>query len=167
VDELVPDVVVLDVVLRGLDGIEVARRVAAKARVLVFSTLLDEAHVTEALRNGASGYLGKSALAEEILAAIREVSSGHRYLAAPLWDRAIEVYARKQEAAALDPYERLTAREREVFHLCAEGCGNVEIGRRLCISARTVEVHRSNMMRKLNLASTVALVRYALQRGIV
>ena len=165
------DVLVVDLRLPGLSGLEITRQVSRErpaTRVLVLSMHATEAYVLEALANGASGYALKDSSADETLRAIREVAAGRRYLAPPLTDRAIEAYAQRlRDQPSTDPYDALTSREREVLQLAAEGLANAEIGKRLFISPRTVEVHRGNLSRKLGLGSQTDLVRYALRRGIV
>ena len=101
------------------------------------------------------------------MTAAREVMAGRRYLSPPLSESAIESYADRMRGGALDIYETLTPREREVLHLAAEGCGNPEIATRLSISVRTAETHRANLMNKRGLHRHAELVRYALQRGLV
>lgn len=165
-----PDVLVLDLMLPGLNGLEITRQIAGlsvKTRVIILSMHADETYVLEALRNGASGYILKDANPAEMLQAVREVSAGRRYLSRPLSDRAIEAYAEKAQAAPPDPYETLTDREREIMQLTAESSSNTEIAARLGISPRTVETHRANLMRKLGLQSQTDLIRYALRRGIL
>jgi len=170
VEALQPDVLVLDLIMPGLNGLEITRRLAQSAphtRIIVLSMHANEAYVIEALRNGASGYVLKGSDASELVHAIHEVLAGRRYLSPPLSEQTIEVYAEKATGAPLDPYETLSAREREVLHLGAEGRTGPEIAQRLYISARTVETHRANLMRKLGLRSQTDLVRYALRRGIL
>jgi DNA-binding NarL/FixJ family response regulator len=170
VERLQPDVLVLDLMMPGLDGLAVTRQVSQRAphtRVVILSMYANEAYVLEALRAGAVAYVLKASNSAELVRAVHEVTAGRRYLSPPLSERAIEAYLEKAEAAALDPYETLTAREREVLHLAAEGRTNAEIARRLTISPRTVEMHRSSLMRKLGLRSQADLIRYALRRGII
>ncbi len=170
VDRVRPDVLIVDLMMPGLGGLEVTRQVTHRiptTRVLVLSMHQDEAYVLEALRNGASGYVLKSAGSPELLEAVREVSDGRRYLSAPLSERAIEAYVQKAHAVSFDLYETLTRREREVLHLAAEGHSNPAIGERLSISPRTAETHRANLMRKLDLRGQADLIRYAIRRGIV
>jgi DNA-binding NarL/FixJ family response regulator len=119
------------------------------------------------LKNGASGYVLKDARVNDLVQAVREVTSGRRYLSPPLTERAIEAYMHKLQTDELDIYETLTSRERELLQLAAEGKTNRETAELLSISPRTVEVHRASMQRKLNLKSQVDLVRYALKRGIL
>lgn len=165
-----PDVMVLDLMMPGLNGLEVIRQVTKRlpqGHVIVLSMHANEAYVLEALTNGAAGYVLKEAHGAELVQAIREVVHGRRYLSPPLSERAIETYVEKARKAPLDRYETLTTREREVLHLAAEGHTSGEIAERLFISPRTVEVHRANLMRKLGLHSQTDLIRYALRRGIL
>jgi two-component system, NarL family, response regulator NreC len=165
-----PDVLVVDLMMPGLNGIEVARQVARrhpKTRVVILSMHMNEAHVLEALRSGVHGYVRKDAKAEDLIRAIREVADGHLYLSPPFSDQAIETYRQRTAEAEADPYDRLTTREREVLQLAAEGLGNVEIGARLGISPRTAETHRAHVLRKLGLKRLIDVVRYALRRGLL
>jgi len=169
-ERLQPDVLVLDLMMPGLNGLEVTRQVSArsrKTRVLILSMYENEAYVLEALRNGAAGYVLKAACSSDLVHAVRTVAAGRRYLSPALSERAIEAYVQKTEAVPLDLYETLTTREREVLHLAAEGFTNPEIADRLCISPRTVETHRANVMRKLGLENQTDLIRYAIRRGII
>lgn len=170
VEALKPDVLVLDLIMPGLSGLEITRRLSQshpQTRIVVLSMHSNEAYVIEALRNGASGYVLKGSEAGELVQAIREVLACGRYLSPPLSERAIEMYIEKAAGAPLDPYETLSKRERDVLHLAAEGHTSTEIASRLFISARTVESHRFNLMRKLGLRTQTDLVRYALRRGIL
>jgi DNA-binding NarL/FixJ family response regulator len=170
VERLRPKVLVLDLMMPGLNGLEITRQVrhrCPQTRVVILSMHADEAYVVEALRNGAAGYVLKEASTTEVAQAVREVAAGRRYLSQPLSERAIEVYAEKAQAAPLDLYETLTTREREVLQLAAEGHSSTEMAARLGISPRTADTHRTNLMRKLSLQSQTELVRYALRRGIL
>jgi len=170
VESLEPDVFVVDVMMGGMNGLEVTKHVrkrSPKTRVVVLSMHADEGYVLEALRSGAKGYVLKDSLAEDLIHAIREAMAGRRYLSAPLSDRVIEGYVHKSEATSLEPFERLTVREQEVLHLLAQGATNAEIASKLCISRRTVEVHRANMMRKLGLRNQAQVLRYAMRQGII
>jgi two-component system response regulator NreC len=170
IERLQPDVLVLDLMMSGLSGLEVtrlARKCSPRTHVLILSMHADEAYVLEALKNGAAGYVLKDSSAADLVQAVREVTAGRRYLSPPLSERAIEQYAQKAEAAARDSYETLTTRERGVLHLAAEGKTNREIAGRLGISPRTAETHRANLMRKLGLHTQTDLVRYAIRRGIL
>ena len=169
VEKLKPQVLVLDLMMPGLNGLEVARQVTqrCRTRIIVLSMHDNYAYVAEALKNGVSGYVLKDSQASELVNAIREVAAGRRYLSAPLSERAIQLYGRKIGQMPDDPYDTLTGREREVIHLAAEGHTNVQIGQRLFVSPRTIETHRANLMRKLGLQNQSELIRYAVKRGIV
>lgn len=170
VERLHPDVLVLDLMMPGLNGLEVTRQVSKRlprTRVVVLSMYASESYVMEAMSNGAAGYVVKDATTAELVRAVREVAHGRRYLSPPLSERAIDAYIQKAKGIHFDPYETLTTREREVLHLAAEGHSNPETAKRLFISPRTVEVHRANLMRKLDLHTQTDLIRYALRRGIL
>lgn len=170
VERLQPDVLVVDLMMPGLNGLEVTRQVRKRSRqtyVVILSMHDNEAYVLEGLRNGAAGYVLKDSNSTELVQAIREVTAGRRFLSPPLSERAIETYMQKVQTGALDPYETLTTREREILHLAAEGYSYKEIGARLSISPRTAETHRANLMRKLGLSTRTDLIRYALRRGIL
>ncbi len=169
IEYLRPDVLVLDLMMPGLDGLEVTRRVnqrSPQTRVIILSMYGNEAYVVEVLRNGAAGYVLKKSTADELVRAVRAVVAGQRYLSPPLSEQTIETYMQKADESTQDLYDLLTAREREVLYLVAEGHTNAEIAARLFISPRTVEMHRANLMRKLDLRSQADLIRYALRRGI-
>ena len=127
----------------------------------------NNAFVAEALRNGATGYVLKGSDEEALVHAVREVAAGRRFLSPPVTERAIDAYIEQARTAQLDPHETLTARERQVLQLAAEGKTATEIAARLHISQRTVENHRANLMRKLGLKNQSELVRYALRRGLI
>jgi two-component system, NarL family, response regulator NreC len=170
VKELQPDALVLDLMMPVLNGLEVTRRVSQRSpqtRVVILSMHANEAYVLEALRAGAAAYVLKESTSEELVRAVRAAVAGQRYLGPPLSELAIRAYVEKAKEAALDPYETLTDREREVLQLVAEGHTNAEIADLLVISPRTVETHRANMMHKLDLSNQGDVVRYALQRGIL
>jgi len=170
VRQLNPDVVVLDLMMRGLNGLEAARQInkqMPQIKIIILSMYDDEGFVLEALANGALAYVLKDAGYSDLVQAVREVAAGHRYLSPPLSDRAIEAYQRVAKAGPLDRYETLTSREREVLQLSAEGHTNSEIAARLGISVRTAETHRSRVMHKLSVHTQSDLTRYALRRGII
>ena len=170
VERLSPDVLVLDLMMPGLSGLDVTREVvrrSPKTRVVVLSMYASDAYVSEALRNGAVGYVLKDADGAELVRAIRAAAEGQRYLSSPLSENAREAYERKALEAEVDIYETLTSREREVLHLAAEGLTASAIAERLGISPRTAETHRANLMRKLGLHGRTDMVRYALSRGIL
>lgn len=165
-----PNVLIADLMMPGINGLEVTRQVSERTpqtRVLVLSMHANDAYVLEALKNGASGYLLKNSAASDLIRAVREVSAGHRHLSPAISERAIELLVQKTQASTLDVFETLTTREREVLQLAAEGHPNTEIAERLFISSRTVETHRANLMRKLGLENHTDLILYAVRRGII
>lgn len=162
-----PDVTLLDLMMPGLNGLEVTRLVKDCTHVVILSMHASEAYVLEALRNGAYAYVLKDSTASDLVQAVRSANEGRRFLSAPLSERAIEAYLLKAQAAPLDPYDTLTGREREVLQLLAEGLTNAEVSVRLSISPRTVEVHRANLMHKLGLRTQADLIRLAIKRGIL
>lgn len=170
VERLRPDVLVLDLMMPGINGLEVTRQVrhrVPRTRVVMLSMYGDEGYLLEALRNGALAYVLKDADPRDLLTAVREAALGRRYLSPPLSERAVAAFLEKFRTSAPEGYETLTTREREVLHLVAEGSTNAQVGDRLGISPRTADTHRTNLMRKLNLHSQAHLVRYAIQRGII
>ena len=170
VRRLTPDVLVLDLMMPGLNGLEVARqlhRQTPKVAIVVLSMYDDEGFVLEALAHGVSAYVLKDSNSSDLVQAVREVAAGRRYLSPPLSDRAIETYLQLAKTGAMDKHETLTTREREVLQLSAEGHTNSEIAARLGISTRTAETHRSRLMHKLGLHTQSDLIRYALRRGII
>ncbi|MEN4042646.1 MAG: response regulator transcription factor [Anaerolineaceae bacterium] len=167
VEKYKPQVVVLDLMLPGINGLEVTRQVSEKTRVLILSMHSNEAYVLEALQKGAYGYVLKDSTAEELIQAVQEVARGKRYLSPPFSEHAIAAYMQKAQSMVTDPYETLSRREREVLHMVAAGYSNNDISSALSISPRTVEGHRSNIMHKLNLQSQADLIRFAIRRGIL
>lgn len=169
-ERLHPNVLLLGLMLPSLNGMEVLRQLPARApgvRVVVLSAYDDPAHISEAIRNGALGYVCKDSSLHVIVQAVREAAAGRRFFAPPLLERSLASYEAEAGDAAPDPYETLTTREREVLHLTAEGRTSAEIGRALFISRRTVEGHRASLKRKLGLATQKDIIRYALRRGIL
>ncbi len=175
VERLRPDVLVLDLMMPGLSGLEVARQVQLQStatRVVILSMYTSVPYVAESLAAGAKAYVLKKSTAEELVHAIRQVVAGRQYLSPALSEEAGDIEYRialhyKHAGDTLDPYETLTRREREVLHLVGEGLTSAEIADRLVISPRTVDMHRRNMARKLGLSGQAALVRYSLQHGII
>jgi DNA-binding NarL/FixJ family response regulator len=170
VDTLKPDVLVVDLVMPGLGGLDVAREARKRSpetRIVILSMHSSDSFVLQALRNGAAAYVLKDSSAVELIQAIHTALAGRRYLSPPLSQRAIDDYVKRAEGTEVDLYETLTTREREVLHLAAEGLGNPAIGERLGISPRTAETHRAHLMDKLGLRNRTDLVVYALKRGLV
>lgn len=168
--ELQPEVLILDIMMDDISGIEVARQVkesCPRTEIVVLSMHGDKKHVLEALQAGAKAYVVKKSASSELVQAVHEVIVGRRYLGPSLTDMVVDAYLEKSESGPTDPYDLLSRREREVLHLAAHGYTNAEIAERLFISRRTVETHRANVMRKLNISNQTDLLRYALQRGIL
>ncbi|MEZ5402533.1 MAG: response regulator transcription factor [Bryobacteraceae bacterium] len=164
--QLLPDLVVMDVTMPELNGIEATRRIcesAPRTRVLALSMHKDSVYVREILRAGAKGYLLKDSSEDDLLAAVRAVSRGEGFLSPGVADAVLNDYRKH----VTDPLDLLTSREREVLQWVAEGKTNKEIAQALNLSVYTVEAHRGRIMEKLNLHSTGELVRFAVRNGII
>jgi DNA-binding NarL/FixJ family response regulator len=168
---LKPDVVIIDLQLPRMNGIEAIRQITLnnqKVKVIAYSFYDDESTVLSAFHAGATGYVLKSAGLNELIEAIKNTLAGHRYLGSPLPDLAIDALINLRRTSPRDPYSLLTPREKEVLQLVAEQNSNAEIAQKLFISRRTVEIHRSHIMRKLGLhRPQVDLIRYAAERGLI
>jgi len=170
VERLQPDVLVLDLMMPGLSGLDVlpiVRQRSPRTRVVIFSAHASEDFVLQALRNGALAYVLKRCESARVLEAVQRAAAGRRYLSPCLSERAFDAYQEKAEAAPPDPHDLLTPRERQALQLAAEGHSNAEIAARLSISPRTAEMHRANALRKLGLKTPADLVRYAIRRGML
>jgi two-component system, NarL family, response regulator NreC len=169
VERLKPDVLVLGLMLPSLNGLDVVFHIGQKSlptRAVILTMHANEAYVLEALRNGAYGYVLKDTPFEELVTAIREVHAGRKYLCRPLSEIRIKDYLLKSNERQLNRFETLTARQREVVQLVAEGRSSREIGRLLGISRRTVETHRAQAMKMFGVNKQTDLVRFVLQQGI-
>lgn len=167
--QLAPDVVVMDVSMPDLNGIEATRRICATPappKILCLSMHAERGLVTAMLQAGASGYLLKSGAARELVEALRVVMSGNTYLSPTIAAEVVADHARHGRSARRSGRPRLTSRERQVLELIAEGCHTKEIASRLNIGIKTVFTHRERMMRKLGVESNVALVKYAMREGL-
>ena len=166
-----PDVVVLDVAMPRLSGIDVAervRRIAPAPLVVMLSMYADEAYVLRALQAGAQAYLLKDATDEDLLPALRAVSAHRRYFSAAVSSLLAEDFvAQLQRRGLSDSYELLTDREKEVLYLLAQGRTNKEVAAALDIGVSTVETHRGNLMQKLSLHSTAEIVLYAVRKRLI
>lgn len=163
-----PDVLVVDIAMPSTNGIDVTRalkREMPSLKVLVLSAYMDKRFVHEALRAGAAGYVAKAAASSELPRAIRAVAEGQNYLS-PEITAAVLDHLTPEDTGTGRPVSVLSAREREVLRLVAEGVRSAAIARRLGISEATVEVHRRNVMRKLDLRSVAELTKYAIREGI-
>lgn len=170
VSTLRPDVLIVDVMMPGLNGLEVAQQInqlSIETRVVVLSMYSADAYVARALSNGALGYVLKSASTASLVRAVREAAAGERYLSPPLSEQAVEAYLERAKRTSLNPYENLTARERQVLRFIADGLTSSEIAERLHISRRTVETHRANLMHKLDLDNQAAVVRYVVEHELL
>lgn len=166
---LAPDLVLMDISMPGMNGIEATRQIKEKyphCQVVVLSMHANEEYVFQVLQAGAAGYVLKQADSAEVITAIRAAMAGQTFLSPEISRTVIDDYARRAEARGeADDLELLTAREREIAQLLAEGLSNQEIGQQLAISVKTVESHRANMMQKLGLSNKAQLVRYVFRRG--
>ncbi|HUE05565.1 MAG TPA: response regulator transcription factor [Bryobacteraceae bacterium] len=164
--QLQPDVIVMDVAMPELNGIEATRRVgdvSPRSRVLALSMHKDSVYVREILRAGARGYLLKESIASDLLAAVRAIARGEGYLSPGVSDAVLNDYRRH----VTDPIDLLTSREREVLQMIAEGKTNKDIATVLNLSVYTVDAHRGRIMEKLNMHSATDLVRFAVRAGLV
>lgn len=164
-----PAVAVIDITMPRLNGLEVVRRIRQAlpdTRVLVLTVHDDEEYVLPIVRAGATGYLLKNAAATELVAAVQTLGRGKAYFG-PEAARVMAEQLQNPGAAATDPYQRLTPREREVFHLVVEGKASKEISRVLGISIKTAENHRARLMEKLGVHNTAELVKYAARKGLL
>jgi two-component system, NarL family, response regulator NreC len=166
-----PDILILDVAMPKMNGIEVAARVQkleSPPNVIVLSMHTDESYIIRALAAGARGYLLKEATDEDLLPAIRSVFAGKRFFSPAVTAVLMEDYVRQLQARGLsDSYHLLTDRERQVLQLLAEGRSNKEVATVLDVGVSTVETHRANLMQKLNLHNTAEIVLYAVRKGII
>jgi DNA-binding NarL/FixJ family response regulator len=169
--ELEPDLILLDISMPRVDGmaaIKEIKRVCPEAKILVLTVHKTEEHVLETLKSGASGYVLKDASHEEFLLAMKSVLQDKRYLSPDISARVVDGYlSGRKTVDPTSPWETLTARERQVLKLVAEGYKSKVIGEFLHISEKTVAKHRSNIMAKLDLHSASELTAYAIKRGLV
>jgi DNA-binding NarL/FixJ family response regulator len=168
-ESLRPDVVLLDVGMPGLNGLEVAGRIGAfdaSIRVVVLSMHSSEEYVLRALRAGCAGYLLKASAVSELEVAVRAVARGETYLSPAVSKRVVDDYVSRTGGAA-DPLDALTPRQREVLQLAAEGLSSKEIAQRLGLSHRTVEAHRAQLMERLGVHDLAGLVRFAVRVGLI
>jgi two-component system response regulator NreC len=168
IETLLPDVVVMDIAMPGLNGLEATRRIRKRlprTKVLVLSQYDDQDYVYELLKAGASGYVLKASAATDLRKALEAIARGEVYLNPAVAGRVVDGYVGK--SPELPEPATLTAREREVLQLVVEGHSNVAIGERLRISPKTVETHRANIAAKLDIHDLPGLVKYAIRKGVV
>ncbi len=165
-----PDVVVMDIAMPELNGIEAAREIGnlcPSSQVVILSMHSTSEHIFRALQAGARGYLLKESAGAEVVRAVRAVHAGRRYLSERISDRLVDDYVReRQTTEAKTPLARLSPRESEVLQLVVEGKSSAEIGEMLCLSPKTVETYRSRLMSKLGIHDLPGLVKFAVQHGL-
>ena len=170
-EEQSPDIIVMDIAMPNMNGIEATRRIVASnpnAGIVILSMHQDESYVLRSLKAGAKGYLLKDSVRADVIEAIRSVAQGRSFLTRKVSKLLQEDYVRQMERLGLeDSYELLTAREREILQLVAEGRTNKEVANELNISLTTVETHRTHILQKLGLHSVPKLILYAVRKGII
>jgi len=162
-----PDVVLMDLSMPELNGADATRAILErdpKCRVIVLSMYSQREYVRRALKAGAAGYVVKRSAAKEVVEAIRAVHAGQRYLSPRVADVVLDDYSDEKQD---DPLTRLSAREREVLQLLAEGRTGAQIAERLSLSQKTVETYRARLVEKLGIRDLAGLVRFAIQKGLV
>jgi DNA-binding NarL/FixJ family response regulator len=174
IGELTPQVVLMDISIPGLNGLDVAARVRKDhpaVRIVFLSMHSSEEYILKALSVGAAGYVLKDATTNELELAVRSATKGETFLSPAVSTKVVgnylERFSRDQAASGHDSFQLLTPRQREILQLIAEGCTTKDIAKKLGLSVNTVEVHRANLMERLNIHDIATLVRYAITAGIV
>lgn len=171
VDDLIPDLLLIDLSMPKLNGMEAVREIKSQypqIKIIVLTVHKGDEYILASLEAGADGYLLKDASQNELLLAIEYVLQGKMFLSPSISDKVVEAYLKnRRESKTTSVLDNLTAREREVLKLIAEGHSNKNIADHLCISLKTVEKHRSNLMHKLDLRNTAALTSFAIEKGLV
>jgi len=169
--QLRPDVVVMDITMPLLNGLEATRHIKRDlpdTRIVVLTVHTTEEYIYQILKAGASGYLVKQAAPDELVLAIRSTCAGQTFLSPSVSGMVIQEYIeRAQQTEVADDYATLTDREREVLQLLTEGLSTREIAEHLVLSVKTIETHRANLMNKLDIHNLPDLTRYAIRKGVV
>ena len=163
-----PDIVIMDIAMPELDGVEATRRIVERCpetRVLILSMYLSAEHIYRALQAGAQGYVLKESAGEEVVDAIRALRAGKRYLSHRITETVIDDYLR--EGTNVSPLDSLSLRERDVLQLVVEGRTNAAIAQALSLSPKTVETYRARIMKKLKVRDTVELVKFSMRHGLI
>lgn len=170
VTALLPDVVIMDIAMPHLNGLEATRQIKKmfpQIKILALTMYTNEEYILQILQAGASGYVIKQAAPAELISAIHAVYRGDSFLSPSISKTIIDEYLRHTTPNVPAEHEKLTDREREVLQLIAEGCSNRDIANKLQVSIKTVGVHRTNLMEKLEIHNVTDLVKYALRKGII
>ena len=170
VGELAPDLVLMDLTMPGMNGIEAIRGIKQRdpaVRVLVLTINKTEEYIHASLKAGADGYILKDATGDELLLAISSVLRGKTYLSVDVASKAVKGYIVGGKAGGAGIYETLSAREREILKLVAQGHTNKSVALCLKLSVKTVEKHRSNLMTKLDLHNSSGLTAFAIEKGLL
>ena len=169
VANLCPDIVIMDIAMPELNGIDATREISIvcpSARIIILSMYVTAEHVMRALQAGAYGYLMKESAGSEVVDAVRTVQAGHRYLSRQITDQLVDQLVHQPESVSESPLARLSPREREVLQLVVEGCSSAEIAETLSLSVKTVETYRSRIMVKLDIHDLPGLVKFAIRHGL-
>ena len=169
VRELLPDIVIMDITMPGLNGIEATRQITAEfpqVKVIALSIYSKRRFVADMLSAGATGYILKECLFDELVQAIKAVAAGGRYLSPRITDVVVSDYVKRLSASTESPFEALKAREREVLQLVAEGKSTKQIALDLHVSTKTIEANRRQIMEKLNIYNVAELTKYAVREGL-
>ena len=166
-----PDIVLMDITMPEMDGIRAAQEISTLSRsirVLMLTQYEQEEYIKRVMHSGVSGYILKTSLVDDLTTAIRTVHDGKRFITPAVSDKMVDSYIKNGIGgkAPKNP-QRLTNREREILQQVAEGLSNLQIGQKLCISVRTVEFHRTNIMEKLGVHETASLVKYAIKNRLI
>ena len=171
VERLEPDLLLMDLSMPRMSGMDAIREIKKRypdTKIIALTVHKTEEYLLTTLQAGADGYVLKDATHDELVMAIRTVMAGKSYLSPDVSEKVIEGYlVGKESNRSLSAWETLSQREREVLKLIAEGYKNKEIAEDLCISLKTVEKHRANLMKKLDLHNAAALTVYAVEKGLV